>query len=413
MNPQKLKQIFLYGGVTGLTAFLLFKNQAIFNSQQQQYQSLPSQPEPEFLGKLTNRQRRFLSFASVEAGGKIYMTPQDFLQSVLDQRAQHCFRRNILTRDRIDRYHRSLELIPENSVNFFRNSSHRGLLSLADYLFLISLLIRPEYATQIAFRMFDLNQDGVVTRDEFNVIRKVVSIGIRSLRKREETSEVLGKLLTDSTHELTSLEVHFFGLDGNKPLKYEDFYRFMNNLQLEILQIEFGRYSKGLDTISYEDFVRLLLNYSQLGPRLFDKYLARLKGLQVSQPQRITFQEFVQFCQVLKNLNDFFATVRFFHSGEGLVSREEFSQLVRACGISRMELGSHLVDVVFAVFHEDDLPGTLSLEGFLSMMRNRLLYRRDPRPVGWKAFKRCLRRQIKLNSRSYAVLSSFIIPFSS
>lgn len=34
--------------------------------------------------KLTSRERRFLRFASVEYDGQLYMTPQDFMESVVD-----------------------------------------------------------------------------------------------------------------------------------------------------------------------------------------------------------------------------------------------------------------------------------------------------------------------------------------
>lgn len=37
------------------------------------------------LKKLTSRERRFIKFASVEYCGQLYMTPQDFLDSVVEQ----------------------------------------------------------------------------------------------------------------------------------------------------------------------------------------------------------------------------------------------------------------------------------------------------------------------------------------
>lgn len=35
--------------------------------------------------KLSAREKRFIKFASVEFDGQIYMTPQDFLESVVEQ----------------------------------------------------------------------------------------------------------------------------------------------------------------------------------------------------------------------------------------------------------------------------------------------------------------------------------------
>lgn len=36
------------------------------------------------MSQLTQRERRFIKFASVEYEGQLYMTPQDFLASVTD-----------------------------------------------------------------------------------------------------------------------------------------------------------------------------------------------------------------------------------------------------------------------------------------------------------------------------------------
>jgi len=41
-------------------------------------------------------------------------------------------------------------------------------------------------------------------------------------------------------------------------------FRFMDNLQTEMLEIEFLTYSKGMTTISEEDFARILLRYTNV-----------------------------------------------------------------------------------------------------------------------------------------------------
>lgn len=41
-------------------------------------------------------------------------------------------------------------------------------------------------------------------------------------------------------------------------------FRFMDNLQTEVLEIEFLSYSKGMPTISEEDFARILLRYTNV-----------------------------------------------------------------------------------------------------------------------------------------------------
>ena len=48
---------------------------------------LYTQKDEDYVGavKLTSRERRFIKFASVEYDGQLYMTPQDFLESVVEQ----------------------------------------------------------------------------------------------------------------------------------------------------------------------------------------------------------------------------------------------------------------------------------------------------------------------------------------
>lgn len=62
----------------------------------------------------------------------------------------------------------------------------------------------------------------------------------------------------------TSLIVHFFGPKGKEELRYEGFKRFMENLQTEVLELEFSEFSKGLPTISETDFAKILLRYTYL-----------------------------------------------------------------------------------------------------------------------------------------------------
>lgn len=48
----------------------------------------------------------------------------------------------------------------------------------------------------------------------------------------------------------TSLQIHFFGKKGNKDLEFDGFYKFMKNLQTEVLELEFHEFSKGHEKIS-------------------------------------------------------------------------------------------------------------------------------------------------------------------
>lgn len=62
----------------------------------------------------------------------------------------------------------------------------------------------------------------------------------------------------------TTLITHFFGKKGKDELKFEGFKKFMENLQSEVLELEFHEFSKGHNTISEVDFAKILLRYTYL-----------------------------------------------------------------------------------------------------------------------------------------------------
>lgn len=51
----------------------------------------------------------------------------------------------------------------------------------------------------------------------------------------------------------------------------------MNDLQSEVLQLEFNKYSRGLSTIQEDDFARILLRYTYLTKEEHNEYLERLR----------------------------------------------------------------------------------------------------------------------------------------
>ncbi|XP_055522578.1 calcium uptake protein 2, mitochondrial-like [Wyeomyia smithii] len=339
--------------------------------------------------QLTRSERRFLQFASVEYGRQIYMTPQDFLQSVLERYPVPCLRRRILTQEEISRFQSALSLVQRNSASFFRNATDKGIISFMEYLFLISVLTRPEAGFRLTFSMFDVDGNQRINRKEFLIAQKLLGNTLRQRKVTEDVRKTLGKLEDSKT--LTMLQVHFFGKDGNNSLVYEDFHRFMNNLQSEILQIEFGRYSLHGDAISNEDFARILLRYTHLQPHQYETFLRRLHIL--DNHRQVSYAEFEQFCQVLHNLEDFALAMRTFHSLTGNITREELSRAVRIFSGSGTEI-DHPIDIVFAMFDEEG-DGRMSYDKFLLVINNRFRYLGDRKLVGWKAFKRCCRREAR------------------
>lgn len=118
----------------------------------------------------------------------------------------------------------------------------------------------------------------------------------------------------------TTLQVHFFGRKGNQDLHYEGFYKFMDNLQTEVLELEFYEFSKGNVCITEVDFAKILLRYTYLDTDEYDMFLDRLLD-RVKEEKGVTFKEFRDFCQFLNNLEDFSMAMRMYTLADHPISK--------------------------------------------------------------------------------------------
>uniref|UniRef100_A0A182YGP6 EF-hand domain-containing protein n=1 Tax=Anopheles stephensi TaxID=30069 RepID=A0A182YGP6_ANOST len=312
--------------------------------------------------KLTARERRFIKFASVEFDGQIYMTPQDFLESVVEQEPRPRLKRKSLTHGEIQQLKDYTPPLKHGSSQLFR--------SLRDK--------EPHSGFRIAFNMFDTDGNQRVDKDEFLVMEKIFSFawkgkrGIES-KEGEEPGEhddyVDDEQGLQRKHKVdTTLQIHFFGKKGDKDLQYDGFYNFMKNLQTEVLELEFCEFSKGHERISEVDFAKILLRYTYLDTDEYDNYLDRLLDREAKE-KGVSFDEFRQFCQFLNNLDDFSIAMRMYTLADQPISKDEFSRAVKICTGS--ELNSHLIDTVFAIFDEDG-DGLLSYKEFIAIMKDRV-----------------------------------------
>ncbi|CAG4993002.1 unnamed protein product [Colias eurytheme] len=398
--------------------------------------------------KLTSRERRFIKFASVEHGGQLYMTPQDFLESVVEQEPRPRLKRRVLTSKEIEQLRDQTPPLKKGSSQMFRNMRDRGIISYTEYLFLLSILTKPASGFQIAFNMFDTDGNQRVDKNEFLVIQRLLGGSIKERKdldkhterallslvstsslknrinqgedkpkpsvmekifsfawrdKRGMAEEVPGgKEIPDAyddqglqrRHNVdTMLQVHFFGKKGNSDLKFEGFRQFMENLQTEVLELEFHEFSKGHETISEVDFAKILLRYTYLDTDEYDMYLDRLLD-RVKYGRGISFHEFKTFCQFLNNLEDFTIAMRMYTLADHPISKDEFHRAVKICtGISQSE---HLVSTVFAIFDADG-DGLLSYKEFIAIMKDRLHrgFKSYAKNEGWEAFKSCVKQEMK------------------
>lgn len=69
---------------------------------------------------------------------------------------------------------------------------------------------------------------------------------------------------------------HLFGLSGRDSLSFDQFQVFYNNLQKELIEIEFQEFARGKQEISAVDFARLVLRYSIVEKNDQSPYIKRV-----------------------------------------------------------------------------------------------------------------------------------------
>merc|ERR1712037_873421 len=216
-----------------------------------------------------------------------------------------------------------------------------GLISYTEYLFLLTILIKPSSGFKIAFSMLDQDGNERIDKEEFKVLEAIFSAAAKDRKENSEFAEDDFGLQKEHQLEIdTSLLIHFFGKSGNEELKFSEFCTFMENLQTEVLHMEFGEFSKGAPAISELDFARILLRYTLLNSEDYDNILERLCE-RLDEEKGITFEEFKNFCMFLNNLDDFQIAMKMYTLADKPISKDEFGRAVHIC--TGKKLSPHMI----------------------------------------------------------------------
>ncbi|XP_062864885.1 calcium uptake protein 3, mitochondrial isoform X2 [Trichomycterus rosablanca] len=367
---------------------------------------------------MSSHEHRFRLFSSVEYEGQLYMTPQNFIESVTMSEPRNKKQWRSLTKQELEKILTETPPVWKGSSKLFRNLQERGIIAYTEYLFLLCILTKPHAGFKIAFNMFDADGNQMVDKQEFLVLQEIfrkknekkgrkgdveksaqLSMQLygyqvvpgNSVSKKESPEKCVARSywevlrrsasqalfsdlaedfnlerMDDTTMIDTTLLVHFFGKKGKAELTFEDFYRFMDNIQTEMLEIEFLTYSKGMTTISEEDFARILLRYTNVED--IRSYLANVRH-SIPDEKGITFEEFRSFFQFLNNLEDFAIAMQMYNFACRSIGQDEFARAVYVA--TGLTLTRHLVNTIFKIFdvdHDDQL----SYKEFIGIMKDRL-----------------------------------------
>uniref|UniRef100_A0A673VYS8 Mitochondrial calcium uptake family member 3 n=1 Tax=Salmo trutta TaxID=8032 RepID=A0A673VYS8_SALTR len=349
---------------------------------------------------MSSHEQRFRLFSSVEYEGQLYMTPQNFIESVTMSEPRNKKPWMSLTKQELEKILVDTPAVWQGTSKLFRNLRERGIIAYTEYLFLLCILTKPHAGFKIAFNMFDADGNQMVDKREFLVLQEIFRKKNEKKGRKgdvEKSAQLVRVVKTDS-HQFvsrsywdvlrrgasqalfsdlaeraeegmmidTTLLVHFFGKKGKAELTFDDFYRFMDNLQTEVLEIEFLTYSKGMTTISEEDFARILLRYTNV--ENISSYLDNVRQ-SIPDEKGITFDEFRSFFQFLNNLEDFAIAMQMYNFASRSIGQDEFGRAVYVA--TGLKLTRHLVHTIFKIFdvdHDDQL----SYKEFIGIMKDRL-----------------------------------------
>ncbi|XP_011144612.1 calcium uptake protein 1 homolog, mitochondrial isoform X1 [Harpegnathos saltator] len=298
---------------------------------------------------------------------EVFMTPDDFLRSMTPGVKQP----DGLGLDQYKRYdpkniHTKLELELDGDSIFYKLGS-AGLITFSDYIFLLTVLSTSRRHFEIAFRMFDFNGDGDVDSEEFGkvatLIRQQTSIGTRH---RDHAT-------TGSTFKgvNSALTTYFFGPQMNQKLTIEKFLDFQQQLQREILSLEFERRNPDEHgNVTEVDFTELLLAYAGYPAKKKAKMLKRVKKMFKEDPKGISKEEYLKFFHFLNNINDVDTALTFYHIAGASIDQATLKHVAKT--VAHVDLSDHIIQVVYTIFDEN-MDGQLSNREFVAVMKNRVL----------------------------------------
>ncbi|XP_052752465.1 calcium uptake protein 1 homolog, mitochondrial-like isoform X1 [Galleria mellonella] len=298
---------------------------------------------------------------------EVFMTPDDFLRAITPGMKQP----DGLGLDQYRRYDpksisQRLNLdLDEDSIFYKLGSS--GLITFSDYIFLLTVLSTSRRHFEIAFRMFDLNGDGDVDCEEFEkvaaLIRQQSSIGSRH-RDHANTGNTFKGINS-------ALTTYFFGPKLNQKLTIEKFLDFQQQLQKEILSLEFQRKQPDENgRITEADFAELLLAYAGYPAKKKSRMLKRVKKAFRDHGVGITKDDYLKFFHLLNNINDVDTALTFYHIAGASIDQPTLRHVAKT--VAHVDLDPHVINVVFTIFDEN-MDGQLSNREFVAVMKNRLL----------------------------------------
>jgi len=243
-----------------------------------------------------------------------------------------------------------------------------GLISYHEYIFFMTMLSLPPSRFKVAFEMFDLDSNGSLDQKEFasmiEVLKSKSAMGASSHSNAVSTSNKVKSAKSKEAQVHKGKYPVLFGQRGLKTLTYSRFAGFLDQLQKDLVTLEFESFGPVEDSITAGAFATSLV--SHVYPNQYKSYMKRIKLIDES--TRVTYEQFLAFEQVLANLDDISVAINTFSAANGGFGKEHLKHAAKV--VAGVKLDAGMVDVIFDVF-DSDKSGTLENDEFLAVMQVR------------------------------------------
>lgn len=325
----------------------------------------------------------FASYRTQEGG--IFMTPADLMRAVVPvfpPSESHLVRDGYL---RGERSPGELRCAPSEFFMLF-DINNDGLISFKEYIFFVTLLSIPESSFSVAFKMFDIDSNGEIDRDEFKRVMDLMRAHNRQGALHRDGLRAGARV--GKSVENGGLVEYFFGEGGKMRLEHGKFLHFLRSLHYEMIKLEFSHYDyKQRGTISAKDFALSMVASADM--KHLNKLLDRVDEVDHESKMsniRITFDEFKAFADLRKRLQPFSLALFSYGKANGLLTRKDFQRAAsQVCGVA---LSGNVVEIIFHVF-DANRDGSLSSDEFIRVMEKREKDIAQPTEAGALSFLSC------------------------
>eukprot|EP00878_Enallax_costatus_P024166 GHUV01025765.1.p1 GENE.GHUV01025765.1~~GHUV01025765.1.p1 ORF type:complete len:470 (+),score=125.94 GHUV01025765.1:256-1665(+) len=245
-------------------------------------------------------------------------------------------------------------------LHFFDHNDD-GTISFQEFVLIVIALAVPEKDVDIVFDIIDLDNNGVLTEEEFKQ-------ALQQLERRAGIQASFhGRAGRHNTVDNDRDMAHRLFQDNERGVPVHKFRAFLQRLQHNVLKLEFAHYdTKDQGYICGADFAHSLVTAADA--REVEKYLDLVDEMPAELANaQISFKDFSSMAHLRQHLYMLSFALDFCYQIQRPVPRMEFVKIVKKS--LNMKISPTVLDIIYYCFGDDE--GNLDGPAFVDVMKRR------------------------------------------